>query len=109
MSYTVNGLSCSYTRLRDYNSTHSKSAKGAQNTLGGARHVRSVIPGYSAAGYNVLTNGFTERSCGGYFLNNNAYGCKSSYSPSVGADSSGLGADIGSDSDPDSGCTCDCT
>lgn len=73
MSDTVNGSSCSYTSLSNYNSS-------APGTLGSPAVKRSsvsgsyVVPNYSAIGYDALTHNNAPPSCNGYFNISNAYG-----------------------------------
>ena len=71
-SNTVNGASCSYTNLANYNAS-------APGTLGTPAIPAStvigyqIVPQYSAIGYDALTHGGVSPSCNGYFNVTNAY------------------------------------
>ena len=74
MSYTVNGTSCDYVSLANYNSS-------SAGTLGNPTYMHAtdvvghyVVPNYSAIGYNALTHGGATPSCSGYFNIASAYG-----------------------------------
>ena len=74
MSYTVNGTSCDYVSLENYNSS-------SAGTLGNPTYMNAtdvvghyVVPSYSAIGYNALTHGSNMPSCSGYFNISSAYG-----------------------------------
>ena len=84
MSDTVNGSSCSYTTLNNYNSS-------TAGSLGSPAYSAStvkgyyVVPNYSAPGYNALTHGNDTPTCSGYFNVTSAYGanaanCNTQYS-----------------------------
>jgi hypothetical protein len=88
MSDTVNGSSCSYTNLQNYNSStagslgHPAERSVRATTVSG----NYVVPNYSAIGYNALTHG-EQGSCSGYFNITSAYGanannCNTQYSNS---------------------------
>jgi len=74
MSYTVNGTSCDYVSLANYNSS-------SAGTLGNPTYMHAtdvvghyVVPNYGSIGYNALSHGNTTPSCSGYFNITSAYG-----------------------------------
>ena len=84
MSDTVNGSSCSYTTLNNYNSS---TAGSLGSPAYSATTVKGyyVVPNYSAPGYNALTHGNDTPTCSGYFNVTSAYGanaanCNTQYS-----------------------------
>ena len=72
-SNTVNGASCSYTNLANYNAsapgTLGQPAVPASTVIG-----MQVVPNYAAPGYDTLTHGGAAPSCSGYFTVQSAYG-----------------------------------
>ena len=77
MSDTVNGASCSYVSLANYNSSAPGSLGSPAvptNTVSGVY----VVPNYSAIGYNALTHDSSSPSCSGYFNIASAYGAGAS-------------------------------
>ena len=77
MSYSssnvsVNGPSCAYSSLSNYNSS-SKRAMGHPQVSPTTVQGMYIVPDYAMIGYNALTHGDTP-SCAGYFTINGAYG-----------------------------------
>ena len=75
-SNTVNGPSCSYVSLANYNGVPPANDRGGM----GAPHVPAttvsglyVVPEYGTIGYSALTHGEAP-SCAGYFNIESAYG-----------------------------------
>ena len=87
MSDTVNGNSCSYVNLSNYNSSSAGTMghpdSGSRSTVTGSY----VVPNYGAIGYSALTHDSSVPSCSGYFNITSAYGqnadtCNTTYSMS---------------------------
>jgi hypothetical protein len=69
---SVNGPSCSYTNLANYN-TSSKGHMGHPQVSPTTVVGTYIVPEYGAIGYNALTHGDAP-TCGGYFDITSAYG-----------------------------------
>ena len=71
---TVNGQSCSYVSLSNYNGVQRNArSMGMPHVPATTVAGRYVVPDFATIGYNALTHGDTP-SCSGYFDITNAYG-----------------------------------
>ena len=69
----VNGPSCSYNTLNNYNGYSKRGINHPQvapTTTSGIY----IVPDYASIGYNALTHGGQGPSCAGYFTIDGAYG-----------------------------------
>jgi hypothetical protein len=73
MSNTVQGLSCSYVNLSNYNST-SEGSLGSPPLRAATVSGSYVVPNYAPIRYDALSHGDTQPSCSGYFNIKGAYG-----------------------------------
>ncbi len=78
-SGSVNGPSCSYASLQNYNNASTMDVPVPRGTVTGMY----VVPNYGAPGYNTLSHD-SAPSCSGYFGIGNAYrnnggGCNQQY------------------------------
>ena len=73
MSDTVNGLSCTYANLSNYNST-SQGSLGSPPLRAATVSGTYVVPKYAAIRYDALSHGNVDPSCSGYFRIKGAYG-----------------------------------
>ena len=69
---TVNGPSCSYVSLSNYNG-YSKRGMNHPQVAPTTTSGMYIVPDYAAIGYNALSHGGSP-SCAGYFTINSAYG-----------------------------------
>jgi hypothetical protein len=70
---SVNGPSCSYNTLNNYNGYSKRGINHPQvapTTTSGIY----IVPDYASIGYNALTHGGQGPSCAGYFTIDGAYG-----------------------------------
>ena len=69
---SVNGPSCSYNSLSNYNG-YSKRGMNHPQVAPTTTSGMYIVPDYAAIGYNALSHGGSP-SCAGYFTINSAYG-----------------------------------
>ena len=76
----VNGNSCDYTTLGNYNATsqgtmnQARAQAAPQVGPGGQQQGIYIVPNYGAPGYDTLTHGRKTPTCSGFFNITSAYG-----------------------------------
>ena len=70
---SVNGPSCSYNNLSNYNG-YSKRGINHPQVAPTTTRGYYITPDYAAIGYNALMHGSNMPSCAGYFTIDSAYG-----------------------------------